>query len=244
MVDYKADHRKKMADWWQSPLAMSILDDEQRLFQANAHHFFGYVQLQLGASQPLLPKVNRPCIQHVMAERADFDGCYESLPIKWHSIDTLLLSHVLEFSSDPHQILREAERVLVSDGTLVLSHFNPWSLWGIRRLFSWQDRPPWQGHFFSMARLKDWLALLNFDVVRVERTMFRPPIRSSKWFQRCAFMERWGRRLWPIFSGVTVVVATKRTIPMTPVRQGWQTNRLFPAGRLANKPVVREQNDG
>lgn len=244
MTDYKTDRTKNMTDWWQSPLASSVLDAERHIFQSNAHLFFGYMQLQLGVSQPLLPTISRPCIQKVMSAQGDIDGCYESLPIKWHSVDTLLLSHVLEFSSDPHQVLREAERVLVADGTLVLCHFNPWSLWGIRRLFSWQDRPPWQGHFFSLARIKDWLALLNFDVIKLERTMFRPPISSAKWFKRCAFLERWGKRLWPVFSGVTVVVATKRTIPLTPISQRWQTNKLFPTGRLANKPVIRENSDG
>ncbi len=244
MIDYKTDHKKKMVDWWQSSLGGSILDAERSIFQSNVKFFFGYIQLQLGLAQSLLPDVSRPCIQKVIAGQADIDGCYESLPIKWHSIDTLLLSHVLEFSSDPHQILREAERVLVADGTLVLCHFNPWSLWGIRRLFSWQDRPPWQGHFFSLARIKDWLALLNFDVVMIERTMFRPPIRSAKWFERCAFLERWGKRLWPVFSGVTIVIATKRTIPLTPITSRWQTKQLFPSGTLVNKPVIREKKNG
>lgn len=244
MIDYKTDHRKKMADWWLSPLADSVLDAERSLLQSNAHLFFGYMQLQLGVTHALLPDVSRPAIKKVMAAQADIDGCYESLPIKWHSIDTLLLSHVLEFSPDPHQILREAERVLVADGTLVLCCFNPWSLWGIRRLFSWQDCPPWQGHFFSLARIKDWLALLSFDVVMVERTLFRPPIRSAKWFERCAFLERWGKRLWPVFAGVTIVVASKRTIPLTPITPRWQTKQLFPSGHLVNKPVTREKSDG
>src|SRR3546814_7072469 len=33
---------------------------------------------------------------------------------------------------DPPEVLREAERVLVPDGRLVISGFNPWSLWGAR----------------------------------------------------------------------------------------------------------------
>jgi len=54
----------------------------------------------------------------------------------------------------------------------------------------------------------------------------------------------WGQRLWPIFSGVTVIVATKRTIPLTPVEQRWKTNQFFPTGRLVTKPVTRENIDG
>jgi len=241
MIDYKTEHRKKMVEWWQSPLGTSVLEAENDIFQAYLKFFYGYIQLQLGPEKSVFPEVTRPCVQKIMAQQADIDGCYESLPIKWHSIDTLLLSHVLEFSSDPHQVLREAERVLVADGTLVLCHFNPWSLWGIRRLFSWQDRPPWQGHFFSLARIKDWLALLNFDVIVVERLLFRPPVESAKWFGRWAFIERWGKRLWPVLSGVTIVIATKRTIPLTPITSRWKPNKLFPTGPLVNKPVTREK---
>ncbi|RLB64099.1 MAG: methylase [Deltaproteobacteria bacterium] len=241
MVNYKAEKATMMSAWWKSALGQCVLTQEQTLLQTLTDHFHGRYQLQLGVEQSLLPEVSRPCVQKVMANTADVEGDSEALPFKCHSLDTLLLSHVLEFSDDPHQVLREAERVLVSDGTLVLCCFNPWSLWGLRRLLSWQDAPPWHGHFFSQARIKDWLALLNFDVVATEKLMFRPPIRSDKWLKRLLWSERWGKRLWPIFAGVTILVATKRTIPLTPIPMRWRARQLFPAGQLVNKPVTREK---
>jgi len=241
MTDYKTDNEQTMTDWWQSPLGQHVLMQEQSLLQLLSPHFHGYFQLQTGLKQSLLPQLSKPSIQKVMAPSADIYGDSSALPFKCHSIDTLLLPHVLEFSSDPHQVLREAERVLVSDGILVLCCFNPWSLWGLRRLFSWQDGPPWQGVFFSQTRIKDWLALLNFEVVTAKKYLFQPPLSSPKWLNKLSLMERWGQRLWPAFAGATILIATKRTIPLTPSPQRWRAQPLFPSGRLIGKPATREQ---
>ena len=244
MIDYKTNKKNMMSDWWQSALGQCVLRQEHALLQSLASHFYGYYQLQMGVEQKLLPAVTRFSHQKVMARSADVEGNSEALPFKCHSLDTLLLSHELEFSTDPHQVLREVERVLVADGTLVLVCFNPWSLWGLRRWFSWQDQPPWHGHFFSQTRIKDWLALLNFEVVTIERYLFRPPIQSEKWLGWLAPMERWGQRLWPVFSGASILVAKKRTIPLTPITSYWRAKQLFPTSSFVNKPVTREKIDG
>jgi len=238
MVDYKTNTEKMMAQWWQSPLGHSILDQEKMAIQLLNAHFHGHYQLQIGVEQSLLPSLPKPSMQKVMALTGDVQGDSTSLPFKCNSIDTLLLGHALEFSRDPHQVLREAERILVSDGTIILCSFNPWSLWGLRRLFSWQDMTPWQGKFFSQTRIKDWLALLNFEVISTKRLVFRPPIHNEMWFQRFKWVERWGKRLWPFFSGVTILVATKRTIPLTPLATRWKAKPLFPR-QLAQGPVSR-----
>lgn len=244
MVDYKTNNPKMMIDWWQSPLGQHVLMQEKALLKSLVSHFYGYYQLQIGIDKRMLPEVSIPSQQKIMAKSADVEGNSEALPFKCHSIDTLLLSHELEFSADPHQVLREVERVLVADGTLILCCFNPWSLWGLRRLFSWQSNPPWHGHFFSQSRIKDWLALLNFEVITIERFLFCPPVRSEKWLGCFAFMERVGMRIWPAFSGARIMVAKKRTIPLTPVTMNWRTGQLFPTGRLVNKPVTREKING
>lgn len=239
MTNYKADNSKALYDWWQSPLGQHVLKQEQTLLQSMTRYFHGYYQLQIGTAQPLLPHCLKPTIQKVMADSADVNGDIAALPFKCHSLDTLLLVHTLELSNDPHQVLREAERVLVADGTLILFRFNPWSLWGLKRLLSWGENPPGQSSFFSHLRIKDWLSLLNFEVIATERLLFSPPIQNGKWLRRFNFLEHWGKRLWPFFSGVTLFVASKRTIPLTPVTQVWHKKQLFPGPRVQN-PVSRE----
>ncbi|NQY27335.1 MAG: methyltransferase domain-containing protein [Piscirickettsiaceae bacterium] len=240
MTDYKTNKEKRMSNWWKSALGRHVLEQERAVLQSLSTYFDGDYQVQLGVKEKLLPTVAGVKQQKVMAHLSDVDGCNEALPFKCYGLDTLLLIHVLEFSDDPHQVLREVERVLVADGTVILCCFNPWSWWGLRCLFSWQDTPPWNGHFFRRSRIKDWLSLLNFEIVATEKVLFRPPVYSEKWFAKLAPMERWGKRLWSIFSGVSIIVATKRTIPLTPIFHRWQTKRLFPAA-LANKPVIKEK---
>jgi len=244
MIDYRTDIQKRMITWWQSPLGQSVLMQEKSALQFLSSYFYGNYQFQLGIGQRLLPEVPLSKMQKIMERSADLEGQNESLPFKCRSLDTLLLVHVIEFSIDPHQVLREAERVLVADGTMVLCCFNPWSFWGLRRLFSFKALPPWHGHFFSQTRIKDWLALLNFEVVATDRLTFHPPIQSERWLTRSLMIERLGKQLWPIFSGVTILVATKRTIPLTPITMYQHVKHLFPTGRLVSKPVAREKNNG
>ena len=55
---------------------------------------------------------------------------FTELPFASHSLDLVVLPHVLEFSTDPHQVLREVERVLIPEGQVIICGFNPTSLWG------------------------------------------------------------------------------------------------------------------
>ncbi|OUR65596.1 methylase [Methylophaga sp. 42_25_T18] len=230
---------KMMTQWWQSPLGQYVLTQEQGLLQTLSRHFHGYFHVQVDGGKNILPQVSHANKQAMMAALADLHGQAEYLPFKCHSVDNLLLPHVLEFSADPHQVLREVERVLVADGTIILCCFNPISLWGIRRLFSWQAQAPWRGHFFSLARIKDWLGLLNFEVVATEKYLFCPPINNNTWLTRLVVMDKWGKHWWSLFGGATIVVATKRTIPLTPINSRWRYKQLFPSGRFVKKPVTR-----
>ena len=102
------------------------------------------------------------------------------LPVASQTLDLLLLPHVLEFSAHPHQILREAERVLMPEGSLIISGFNPYSLWGLWRMLPYNDREyPWCGRFISLSRIKDWLALLGLEVVGGRMCCYEPPFRQE-----------------------------------------------------------------
>lgn len=92
-----SDKTQMMTQWWHSPLGQHVLSQEQQLLQSWSRHFYGHFQLQLYGEQKLLPDVSHPCCQTVMASQADLDGKAELLPLKSHSVDNLLIPHVLEF---------------------------------------------------------------------------------------------------------------------------------------------------
>ena len=138
---------------------------------------------------------------------------FDELPIATASTDLVVLPHVLEFAENPHDILREVERILVPEGQVILTGFNNLSLWGAReelgRLAGSPFLPP-GADLIAFTRLKDWLKLLSFDIDRGRFGCYRPPLRGEHWLQRFEFMEPAGDRWWPIFGALYAVRAVKR----------------------------------
>ena len=130
-----------------------------------------------------------------------------------HSVDAVLLPHTLERASDPHQLLRECERVLTGGGRLIVLGFNPWSVLGLRRLLTRGAWPPAVEQLYSERRLRDWLSLLNFDIAARER--YYPAFAESG-----GRMRRRARRL-PGYHGGYLLVAVKRVHAVTPLRRIW-----------------------
>jgi len=172
-----------------------------------------------------------------------------ALPFPAASLDLVVLPHTLEFSADPHQVLREVERVLVPEGRVVISGFNPASLWGFRqgraRLGARVGLPgaphlflPDAGEFIGPWRLRDWLRLLSFEVESDRFGCYRPAMKTDKWLQRTAWMDRAGARWWPIFGAVYFVVAVKRVRGMRLLGPAWKPRR---AASPAPVPVANRR---
>jgi SAM-dependent methyltransferase len=144
---------------------------------------------------------------------------FDALPFPNASIDLVVLPHALELARDPHQALREVERVLVPEGRIIVTVFNPLSLWGLRRcagrlmLGAGLARSPFlprAGDFIGYRRLRDWLRLLGFEVEAGRFGCWRPPLDNDVWLQRWAWMDRLGESAWPVLGAVYFVVAVKR----------------------------------
>ena len=158
---------------------------------------------------------------------------FSELPFASQSLDLVVLPHVLEFAAEPHQVLREVERVLIPEGQLIVCGFNPASLWGMRQVagrLSGAHFLPQDGEFISLPRLKDWLKLLNMEVNRGHFGCYAPPCQSQKWLARYDFMERAGDRWWPYFGAVYMVQAIKRVKGMRLIGPAW-SKRPLKAGR-------------
>ena len=237
----------QIRDWRKLPLGELIADSETEVLTRLCAGLFGYHLIQLGEfgdSQAYLSScpVQAKSVLQVGVRNAadDTHAVAESfrLPIATDSIDALILPHVLEFSADPHQLLREADRVLIPNGRLVLSGFNPLSLFGLRRLLSARKKSaPWSGQFVPYHRLQDWLSLIAFDIESTEVLMFRPAFSRVSWHHKFAFLERYGKRFWPMLAGVYVVSAVKRVSRLTPIEPRWR--RLRPTGAGAIEPTAR-----
>ena len=216
-----------------------MLAREQACIDTVVADVFGYNALQVGLPMYDLLRANR--IAHRFACDRDVPAAVRAdpleLPFSTSSLDLVVMPHVLEFARSPHHILREVERVLVPEGSVVISGFNPFSLFGVRRLCSrGRGGYPWRGHYFSVPRLRDWLTLLGFEVEVTTFGCHAPPAGSAKWQERWQFMERAGKRWWPVCGGIFVIHAIKRVQGMRVITPKWR-NKPAPTKALA--PIAR-----
>ena len=183
---------------------------------------FGFRAVQAGLPEIDFLRRNRIAFRFTLALEpgAALAADPLQLPLDSQSIDLLALPHVLETHNEPHRMLREVERVLRPEGQVVISGFNPMSLWRVRQAFSRRQRgAPWDARYLSLLRLRDWLRLLGFELNGGVFGCYAPPFRQTKWLTRFAFMERAGARWWPILGGAYVVRAVKRVPGMRVVEK-------------------------
>jgi SAM-dependent methyltransferase len=253
-----------LTDWLKTPPGEYLLAWERAQFDQTVSDVFGYHALQLGFAELDALRANRmphqwlavPSLQHALSRRTALDASgsrqnaqalaalvtdASALPFAANSLDLLVLPHTLELSQDPHATLREAERVLVPEGRVVISGFNPTSLWAMRqRRAHFYQRfgksalfLPEAGDFIGYWRLRDWLRLLNFEVESGRFGCYRPAFETDKWLARCAWMDKAGGRWWPIFGAVYFLVAVKRVRGMRLLEPAWKTRKV-----VASAPAV------
>ncbi|MBC7548269.1 MAG: methyltransferase domain-containing protein, partial [Polaromonas sp.] len=192
-----------LTEWLASPTGQYLLRWETTQFDEAVSDIFGYHALQLGCPEIDALRCNRMPHQWlaVASEPAAMTQAPslsvggpngrnaglvvdpEALPFSATSLDLLVLPHTLELSGDPHAVLREAERVLVPEGRVVITGINPNSLWGFRqsRAHLYRSARRRFGKDVQVAglflpgtgestgsigywRLRDWLRLLSFEV--------------------------------------------------------------------------------
>jgi SAM-dependent methyltransferase len=211
--------------WFETTLGQYVLAREQAYCDEAVSDIFGFNAVQLGLSQFDLLRASRIPFRMSIGPSApaQLRADLHQLPIASQSVDLVLMPHVLEFSATPHQLLREVERVLIPEGHVIIAGFNPFSLWGARRLFAGeQPAYPWRGKFLTLPRVKDWLALLGFEVTGGKLACYIPPVPTPKWIERFQFMEAAGDRWWPLGGGVYFLLAKKRVQGMRLIMPKWQ----------------------
>lgn len=243
--------RQNLRAWYNRPVGQVLLAQERELLDEALPTLFGYHIVQIGCllGNDLLANSRVP--HRVLL---DPDGGGETLlphvysypdaiPIATGAVDVAVLPHTLEFERDPHQILREVDRILIPEGHVVILGFNPWSFWGLWRKFLGKPcgRAPWCGDFLSMTRINDWLALLGFEVVTMRQHFFRPPLQHRSLMKKLSFLETAGSKCWPSLGGAYMLIAKKRVITMTPIKPSWRSQRKLVGGLV--RPSTRSSSN-
>ena len=224
-----------------------MLDIESRCLIPLIHNIFGYHLLIVG-SRDYLPVLGAARVRHCTwirpptvrepdptpepdvvrpaARCSPVRGRAVAMPVSSDSIDIVILPHVIEFEEDPYAVLREAERVLVPEGHVIVAGYNalgPMGAWNL--LHRHGHGAPWTGRFYTASRVKDWLSVLGFDTVARDGCFFRPPLSNARALHRLQGFERIGPRFWPRLCGTWLLVARKRTATPTLLRPGWRRKR-------------------
>lgn len=239
---------KTFRQWLDQPLGRAFLAAESEEVGELTAKLFGHYLILVGQSSfssalKKSPIINRiwlsPELEVSINELSSVVARQDKLPFLSDEVELVYLAHCLEFLPNPHETLRESYRVLKPEGHVVISCFNPWSIWGIYRwLTHYINRVPWDGRFISLFRLKDWLALLGFDLIESRPVFFRPPIQNETWLKRLTWLETIGRWCWPIWSGCYIVLAKKRVMTLIPLRTKWKAKEKALASGLV-EPAAR-----
>ena len=227
-----------------SPPGRYVLQWEQAYLDRTVADIFGYHAVQLGVPEIDTLSENRMPLRLCVSDRLIDESAvaqsssgpmgerrvavitrFEELPFATQSIDLVVMPHILEFAQEPHQVLREVDRVLVPEGHVIITGFNPASLWGLRQALVRAGAGaylPRDGQFISLPRIKDWLKLLSFETNRGRFGCYAPWAGSERWLARWSFLEKAGDRWWPVFGSVYLLSAVKRVRGMRLIGPAWK----------------------
>lgn len=216
----------EMEQWFSTPMGQSLISSERELIEPVIDRIFGYHILQLGSSPASMLQDSPIRHQILFTPSSECSNSLpvadnEFLPLASNSVDAVLVHHALDFTLDSYRLLREATRVLMPGGKLLIIGFNPLSTWRVRKALSWKTIPPWNARYLSSSRVSDWLKLLDFHIDQVSHGGFLLPFHSPRILASAQRLEGWGRKLSLPMGAVYFIVAAKDSMPITPVRPRW-----------------------
>lgn len=230
------ESQKDIETWFNSPLGQWIQTIEQQLLDQIMPKVYGYHLMQLSVLNGVCLSQQSPVTHHFslgVSEQGNAKAIasFEQLPIEAESIDGAILHHVLEYSTNPHQLLRETARTIIPNGYIVIVGFNPFSLLGIRKKVGQllTRTSHWRCHSLRSNRLMDWLQVLDFEPVSVRYGYHGLPFnhgyRSS--------MDQVCGKILPISGAFYIITARKSVIPMTLIKAPWKKQKVFVIGQKA-----------
>lgn len=217
----------------ETALGQYIAKQESAFYAQAVSDVFGFHALQVGwPMRDLLESCRIPykfSLQLTASPKASLLGESEYLPFAEHSVDLVCMPHVLEQCIDPRQTLREAFRVLLPEGTLILTGICPFSFLGVRARFGQFKQSGQFKRLFTAWRLRDWLNVLGFEVVRSGRLVHALPLCDSDWLAAQSGIEHWGQHSCGLTGGVYFLIAKKRVLNIRLLKPDWKKLPLNPA---------------
>ena len=229
------DFFAELESWYTRDSGQYLLQATSAAIQDLLDTSFGYHILQIGVRGERSLSQGSPINHRLYCAGQPGEGVGvvaepHELPLESDSVDAIIVHHCLEFADNPHQVLREIQRVLTPQGQLLIVGFNPYSLLGCKtRMSALLRHPLWSGHQpVSEHRLTDWLHLLGCEVLDTFRLYGLPPIGSGRLRRLMTRGDAWSARHNLPFGGLYILHATKNVAGLNRPRRPLLTRR----GRL------------
>lgn len=207
--------------WFSMPLGRAVIASQKQYMHRVLKSLYGSRVLQLSMlREPSFKSLDcaLPLAMGPLPGGAIQTLCGDvQLPVGTAAMDIAVVHHFMEYSQNPHQLLKEVSRILTPSGHVVIVGFNPYSFLGLRSVFGrFQREGIWHNHPISAKRMADWLTLLDFTVTEVQYGFYQLPFNVFSQNPQFKALSRYlGAKQWP-FGGFYVVVAKKQIAPLTP----------------------------
>ncbi|MCL5261529.1 MAG: class I SAM-dependent methyltransferase [Gammaproteobacteria bacterium] len=237
-----------MRFWYQKPLGRSLLKAERAGLDKILPRLFGYYLLQIGdtldsdllSSSPIHTKIVLDKEKSTCTNQNFIQANYTELPFLPESLDAVIYFHILEFSSNPLELLLETYKTIIPGGYIIVFGFNPHSLWQLSRICIKEAEPPWNGQFISPWKMRRLLTRSGFHAGDYETFFFRPPIENEQGLKKLLFLESLGQICWPYFGASYMFLAQKRVAEPTLLKMKKLERNLQVATSIP-KPTSRNQ---
>ncbi len=246
------DSQVDIESWFASPLGQRVLQQQQQYLDHLLEDMFGYHLMQLSVINNVCLFSQSPTshqfrvnakIPENLSDREVADSqnsktsninavaAFENLPIDSDSIDVALLHHALDYSPTPHQLLREAARVIIPNGHIILVGFNPHSFFGVTHPLACflSNSRAYRHHHLRIGRLQDWFKVLELELVYSQRGYYGLPVDRHHF----PILESVAQKICPSLGGFYILVVRKNVTPMTMIKTQWKKKRVLPKWRTS-----------
>ena len=202
----------------QTSLGKYTQTHETLFFQQNLTGIYAPIMVQM-----TLPKWQITTNHSVIKMEQDIIMQPEALAWQNESIHVLLMPHLLEYCTQPILVLHEAWRVLQPEGKLILTGFNPHSLWGYTGVLNGKTLPK-RKHCWSILQLKQQLTEMGWTIGQKKFMVYLPWIPLAN-VENWHFIEKVGKQWWTYAAAIYGLVLYKRQASIRPLTE-WQTESI------------------
>lgn len=231
--------------WYQTPIGARVGRDLTQCLARRAEDAFGYHAVVMGATLPLGTRLRIRHVTQVSPSVAAMGGPapgagneypgaglvadFTALPIASEAADLVIALHVLENMRQPHDLLREMDRIVRPEGRLMIVGVNPVSLFPVARFLGRSCYAPLlRGHRHAAWRLVDWLRVLGYEINAVEHVGGLCPTCHVRRYERFRPLRDWSLRWAWFLHGFYVIDATRRESTPTAIRPAFRFRELMP----------------